>query len=88
MMLCVKIFYLVTKRNHPLSKYAEKVEGLDYPVIDLHLFKDENFVLLERDKRIRQICDSIFEELNFKPKIALLSGITKQHGGLQVWDSA
>lgn len=70
--LCEDFFVLVTKRNHPLSKYAEKVEGLDYPVIDLHLFKDENFVLLERDKRIRQICDSIFEELNFKPKIALL----------------
>lgn len=66
------IFVLVTKRNHPLSKYAEKVEGLQYPVIDLHLFKNENFILLERDKRMRQICDSIFDELNFKPKIALV----------------
>ncbi|HHU17361.1 MAG TPA: LysR family transcriptional regulator [Clostridiales bacterium] len=70
--LCEDMFVLVTKCNHPMAKYAEKVEGLPYPVIDLHLFENENFVLLERDKRIRQICDSIFDELNFKPKIGLL----------------
>jgi len=64
-------FVLVTKKNHPLSKYGKKVEGLKYPKIDLKHFKEEDFILVEKGKGIRLVADIIFKSLDINPNIAM-----------------
>lgn len=65
-------FLLVTQKDHALSKYSETDEKLPYPLIDINLFKDDNFILLEKNKRIRQVCNHIFNEEGFTPKNSLI----------------
>ncbi|HYE80709.1 MAG TPA: LysR family transcriptional regulator [Clostridia bacterium] len=64
-------FVLVTKPGHELGRYAEKVEGLDYPLIDLPLFAREPFIMVTRVQRIRQVSDIILQKANINPIIAL-----------------
>lgn len=64
-------FILVTKPNHILDRYAEEVEGLDYPLIDLALFAREPFIMVTRVQRIRQVSDIILQKANINPIIAL-----------------
>lgn len=64
-------FMIVTKKNHPLSGFAKKDGNLPYPSIDLKHFKDEKFILLEKDKRIRQVCDIIFHIAGINPDVCL-----------------
>ena len=64
-------FLLVAKKNHPLSKYAVQVEGSVYPQIDLALFTNEPFIMLNRWQRIRQVSDLILQKANINPIVAL-----------------
>lgn len=64
-------FLLVTKKNHNLSKFSKIKEDYPYPLIDLNLFKDERFIMLEKNKRIRQVCDIIFNIAGINPITSL-----------------
>lgn len=65
-------FLIVTKKNHLLSSYKIIDEKLPYPILDINLFKDEKFILVEKDKRIRQVSDLIFSVSEFNPNISLV----------------
>ncbi len=64
-------FLLVTKKNHNLSKFSKIKEDYPHPLIDLNLFKDERFIMLEKNKRIRQVCDIIFNIAGINPITSL-----------------
>lgn len=64
-------FILVTQKDHPLSKHAVNVKGLEYPTIDLTLFAHEPFILIKREQRIRQVSELILQKANIKPTIVL-----------------
>lgn len=64
-------FMIVTQKNHPLSQYAKKVPDSHHSSIDLNLFKDEKFIMLRKDKRIRQVCDIIFHRAGINPATCL-----------------
>lgn len=64
-------FLLVTKKDHPLSKFCHTDENNLYPSIDISLFKDEKFILLDKNKRIRQVSDIIFNIEGINPTISL-----------------
>lgn len=64
-------FLLATKKGHPISQYAEEVEGLEYPKIDITLFKNEPFIMLKRGQRIRQVSELILQKAGINPIVAL-----------------
>lgn len=64
-------FLLVTKKGHPLGRYAVNVANSDYPKIDLTLFADEPFIFVKREQRSRQVAESILQKANINPTIAL-----------------
>lgn len=64
-------FLLVTQGNHPLTKDARKDKNYPYPLIDIRLFENENFILMDRGKRIRQVSDNIFYEIEIHPNSCL-----------------
>jgi len=64
-------FLLVTKKNHPLKKYAENIKDSLYPKIDLTLFAHEPFIMVERGQRIRQVSELILQKANINPLIVL-----------------
>lgn len=64
-------FVLVTEKNHPLSKYKRDNVDHPYPKIDLSLFKDENFIMIDKGKGIRIVSDLIFDNLGINPNIGL-----------------
>lgn len=66
-------FLLVTKKNHSLKKYAQQDSGLEYPKIDLTLFKKEPFILLNEGQKIRQISDLILQQAAFEPDVILVT---------------
>lgn len=66
-------FLLVTKKNHSLKKYAQQDSGLEYPKIDLTLFKKEPFILLNEGQKIRQISDLILQQAAFEPNVILVT---------------
>lgn len=51
-----------------VQEASEPVSG-QYPVIDLSLLKDENFVLITRSSSLRTIIDPLFQEAGFQPKV-------------------
>lgn len=64
-------FLLTMSPDNPLSKYGIKSPNDLYPSIDLNLFKDEPFILLNKEQRIRHVSDKIFEIANITPNIVL-----------------
>ena len=64
-------FLLATKKGHPLSQFSEIHKNKEYPSIDLSLFKDEKFILLEKTNRIRHVSDIIFNIEGINPLISL-----------------
>lgn len=64
-------FLFVTKKDHPFGKCAIKVANSKYPKIDLTLFANEPFIMLNRWQRIRQVSDMILQKANINPLIAL-----------------
>jgi DNA-binding transcriptional LysR family regulator len=61
---------LLVSRNHPLAKKGTKVEKSKYPWIDLKLFKNDEFILLDSDLHTGKISVELFERLGIVPKVA------------------
>lgn len=58
--------------NHPLTEKAIEKPGYPYPVLDLKLLKDEPFLMLRREQRIRQITDAVLSRAGIsQPKTVL-----------------
>lgn len=58
--------------NHPLVQKAIEKPGYPYPVLDLKLLKNEPFLMLRREQRIRQITDAVLNKAGIsQPKTAL-----------------
>ncbi len=58
--------------DHPLIEKAIEKPGYPYPVIDLKLLKQEPFLMLRREQRIRQIVDAVLSRAGItQPKTVL-----------------
>ncbi|MDF2678516.1 MAG: transcriptional regulator, LysR family [Bacillota bacterium] len=64
-------FVIVTKKGQHIIKKFKTIGNHPYPFININFLKDEKFVLLEKSKRIRQICDIIFNTARINPNVAL-----------------
>lgn len=64
-------FLLAVSKDHPLCENYNLNEDGNYPSIDLSLFKDEPFVMVNKQQRIRHISDNILSLANITPNIAL-----------------
>ena len=62
-------FVISLAPDHPLLKKAFEKSGYPYPVLDPKLLKDEPFLMLHREQRIRQITDAVL----------LKAGISQPH---------
>ena len=51
-------FVVVLAPDHPLLAKAIKKPGYDHPVLDLKMLKNEPLIMLHKEQRIRQVCDS------------------------------
>lgn len=65
-------FILVAKKDSEILKLAKKYKELEYPSIDIRLLKDERFILLGKNKRIRHVCDIILDEAGIIPNVDLI----------------
>lgn len=65
-------FVLAMPPHHPLISQAAEKTGYPYPVLDIRLLKDENFLMLHKEQRIRQITDEVL----------LRAGIPQPHTAL------
>ena len=61
--------YLAAPPNYVAKSVVDNNTG--YPQIDVADLKDEQFILLHTNQRLRQIANAIFLEANFKPRILL-----------------
>lgn len=65
-------FIIVLAPGHPLLDSAIKKPGYDYPVLDLKLLKNQPFIMLPREQRIRQVCDAALAKAGIRqPDIRL-----------------
>lgn len=64
-------FIIAIDQNNPLIKSAKIMEGYTYPVLDLKLLKNEKFIMLHEDQRIRHVADSILAKAKIIPEIIL-----------------
>lgn len=65
-------FLLITSGSHPLAAKAQKREGYKYPVADITLLKNESFIMLPKQQRIRQVTDSVLKRAGIsQPDIRL-----------------
>ncbi len=64
-------FLLAVSKNHPLCKNYKIDKNGSYPYIDLNLFRDEPFVMVNKQQRIRHISDNILNLAHITPNIAL-----------------
>lgn len=65
-------FVIAISPKHPLLEKAEEKSGYPFPVLDLHFLKDEPFLMLHKEQRIRQITDAILARANIhQPKTVM-----------------
>lgn len=64
-------FVIVTEKGYIPPKYKKKNEDGQYPKIDINLLKDEKFIMVEKGKGIRNVCDIILDTAGINPEIAL-----------------
>lgn len=63
-------FVVLANKNNPLNKYGNIIEKFHYPMLDLKLLIDENFIMVHKEQRIRQATDVILKKANIiNPKI-------------------
>ena len=63
-------FVIVLATDHPLLDRAVKKLGRPFPVLDLHLLKNESFLMLQQPQRIRQVTDVILAKAGiYQPQI-------------------
>ncbi|NLY45417.1 MAG: LysR family transcriptional regulator [Tissierella sp.] len=66
-------FVIVTKKGYIPATYKKKNEDSNssYPKIDIRLLKDEKFIMVDKGKGIRNVCDIILDTAGINPRIAL-----------------
>lgn len=64
-------FVVTIEKNHPLVEKAQVMEGYAHPVLDIKLLKNEPFIMIHKDQRIRHITDSILAKAKITPNILL-----------------
>ena len=65
-------FVIVLSSDHPLNAQARIEDGMDYPVLDPGLLRDEPFLMVHKQQRIRQITDSVLKKAGIsQPRILL-----------------
>lgn len=69
--LLIDPFLLAVSKDHHLCKKYTLDEKGNYPYIDLNLFKDEPFIMLNKQQRIRHTSDNILNLANITPNIVL-----------------
>ncbi|MBQ9604305.1 MAG: LysR family transcriptional regulator [Firmicutes bacterium] len=57
-----------------LSPYETTDAHSPYPLIDIKYLKDESFILMHPEQRIRQITDSTFLSAGIRPKVVMETG--------------
>ena len=65
---------ITMNKKHTINNKAELLSGYSYKWIDINLLGNEDFILLKKGQRMRQIADDIFKNCNFKPNIKLETG--------------
>lgn len=74
--LATEMILLAVPKTHPLAYLAGEESYLHFPPVDLKLFKNNSFVLMSYETRIRDIIDKIFHDAGFKPNILFESTST------------
>lgn len=65
-------FVIVLHPQHELIQKAVEKPGYPYPVLDVKLLKQESFLMLHKEQRIRQITDNVLSKAGIHhPNIAL-----------------
>lgn len=65
-------FVLAIPPEHPLINRSVEKAGYPYPVLDVKLLKDESFLMLHKEQRIRQITDEVLQRAGIsQPRISL-----------------
>ncbi len=65
-------FVIAIHPQHELIQKAVQIPGYPYPVLDIRLLKQEPFLMLHKEQRIRQITDTVLTKAKISdPKIAL-----------------
>lgn len=64
-------FLLVTQKDNPLGKYSKFLPDSAFRRIDLTIFADEPFVLVQPGQKIGQIAKQILDMAQINPKIVL-----------------
>ena len=57
-----------------VSPYEKPSGSGEYPIIELKHLRDENFILMHPEQRIRQISDSTFLSAGIRPKVVMETG--------------
>lgn len=66
------VFLLVCRQSHPLHKNARRLPNYPYPVIEINELKNESFLMVSKEQRIRQVTDSVLKKAGItQPKIVL-----------------
>jgi len=69
--ICQEEIILVLSPNHHLATCGIIKDNSNYPWLDIHLLKDEKFILPTRSQRTRQIVDDLFKQNNLPLDILL-----------------
>ncbi len=62
---------LVMSNQNEFVNMGKKVKGCKYPHMDLHLLKDQGFILQNRTQRTRLVVNNLFRQQGFEPNIIL-----------------
>lgn len=62
---------LVTPVDHLLAGAGTMIKGSPYPVVDIEMFSEDEFILQYPNQRTRQVADTMFQEARITPKIML-----------------
>lgn len=66
-------FVIVLSQNHPLLNQAAANESQPYPVLDPRFLKNEPFLMVHKQQRIRQITDSVLKKAGISQPHILLT---------------
>jgi len=63
-------FIILANKENPIVNYAKKVEGRPFPELDLKYLIDENFIMVHKEQRTRQMTDILLKKAGIiNPKI-------------------
>ena len=67
---------LAVPAGNPLARRGIRREGLPFPWIDLHHFSNCDYVIQDKNCRMRLIADEVFRQEGFTPKVRLTTQST------------